>query len=193
MCQAASIKESSDTLCLRRRSGPLVAMLTVLHMRASSLRAIPRHVLVMPRFGQVPVRTQHTRMLEKRESDVRFTNVQTTKLVSYKKSYRNLEPASLMKKQNVPGPGSYPVIGIDKMGRYPVSTFKNSGAQTWSPAPTSRRSLRENLPGPGAHNVMPDSFSSSNYVLSNYKTLYSGKINPPQTSHSRNRSHAATL
>jgi hypothetical protein len=34
------------------------------------------------------------------------------------------EPAEVMRKQNVPGPGTYKVIGMDRMGKYFASNFK---------------------------------------------------------------------
>lgn len=172
----------------RPPSGHLVATPTVLRMKVCSLPATPLLGRVTLRSGQAPAHMPPILLLARKVSEAHCTNVPIIKLVSHQNISQITEPASLMKKQNVPGPGTYPLIGIDKMGRYPLSTFKNSGAQTWSPAPSTRQSRREPLPGPGAHNVLPDSFSSSNYVLSNNKTLFSGKINPPATSHSRNRS-----
>lgn len=35
-----------------------------------------------------------------------------------------LEPENIAIKQNVPGPGTYPALGINKLGIYPISNFQ---------------------------------------------------------------------
>jgi len=44
------------------------------------------------------------------------------------------EPANVMIKGNVPGPGTYaPKIELNKFGKYCLSTLPNSKAANWSP------------------------------------------------------------
>jgi hypothetical protein len=35
-----------------------------------------------------------------------------------------LEPKNIAVKQNVPGPGTYAALGINKLGIYPISNFQ---------------------------------------------------------------------
>jgi len=55
---------------------------------------------------------------------------------SFRPRTRNqLEPAEIMKKCEVPGPGTYaPIIGINSVGKYMISNQPNSRASVWSPA-----------------------------------------------------------
>jgi hypothetical protein len=63
----------------------------------------------------------------KRASNLSFTRELQTSMVSFlnlPKINVKTEPAEVMRKQNVPGPGTYKVIGMDRMGKYCVSNFK---------------------------------------------------------------------
>lgn len=73
------------------------------------------------------------------------------------------EPANMMIKMDVPGPGHYGQgIEISKEGKYPLSTIPNSKCATWNPRKEQRfkadLSTVRNNPGPGAHD--PDDCKS---------------------------------
>jgi hypothetical protein len=76
---------------------------------------------------------------------------------SFLKRTKNVyEPENIMKKGNVPGPGSYaPVIEINSIGKYHLSTTPNSRAANWSPSrnrfPDHTRRFKH-IPGPGTYN-----------------------------------------
>jgi len=77
-----------------------------------------------------------------------------------------------MIKGNVPGPGTYaPVIEINKLGKYILSTSPNSRAAQWSPSrnrfPDHTRQ-KKFVPGPGTYNPS-DRDDALSYVLSNYR------------------------
>jgi len=78
-----------------------------------------------------------------------------------------------MRKGNVPGPGSYaPVIEINSIGKYHLSTTPNSRAANWSPSrnrfPDSTRRFKY-IPGPGTYNPSDVESCNNSYILSNYR------------------------
>lgn len=82
------------------------------------------------------------------------------------------EPDNIMIKGNVPGPGTYaPVIQINKLGTYCLSTTPNSRAANWSPSrrrfPDHQRPYRH-IPGPGTYNPS-DRDDAHSYVVSNFR------------------------
>jgi len=74
---------------------------------------------------------------------------------------------------NIPGPGSYKSIGIDKEGKYVLSTIPNSRASAWSP-PKSKR-FKEPLrhtgekPEPATYNPSDMHSVDQSYITSTIK------------------------
>jgi len=69
------------------------------------------------------------------------------------------------------------------MGKYVLSTVRNSGAQNWSPSKGTRfkdSELRDavNHPPPGTYNPSDRDSSNGNYILSNFKTLGIKRFHP---------------
>jgi len=75
--------------------------------------------------------------------------------------------------RHVPGPGAYPTPQtISPNGRYFVSKFKNSGANTFSPSRSSRfgANLETRAPGPGAYDLQPTLSLNGKYSVSKFKS-----------------------
>lgn len=92
----------------------------------------------------------------------------------------NLDPAEIMSKQSVPGPGQYETIEMGGFGKYPLQRMKNSGAACWSP-PSSKRFADESRLGgnlPHHSTYTPEDTSSGTYLLSQSKTYHVPKIGP---------------
>lgn len=78
------------------------------------------------------------------------------------------DPANIKIKQDVPGPGHYPSISLNKYGVYKLSIMKNSKAARWSPS--KKRFVDENkhkktLPAPNQY-YPSDYNNDAGYVLS---------------------------
>ena len=89
----------------------------------------------------------------------------------------------------VPGPGTYgPAVGINKFGKYCLSTVPNSRAANWSPSKNrfldeTRRS--RDMPGPGAYNPSDIDSCQGGYIVSNFRNTGNVKfIKPPDNGHS---------
>jgi len=106
---------------------------------------------------------------------------------SFLKRTKNVqEPEHIMVKGNVPGPGTYaPVIEINKIGKYILSTTPNSRAANWSPSrnrfPDPTRVYRHN-PGPGAYNPSDIESQTNSYILSNFRNGGNVKFIKPRLS-----------
>lgn len=89
-----------------------------------------------------------------------------------------------MKKQNAPGPGTYaPTIGINKVGKYCLSTVPNSKAANWSPSKNrfidASRHVRDR-PGPGAYNPSDVESANGSYIVSNFRNTGNVKFIKPK-------------
>ena len=65
-----------------------------------------------------------------------------------------VDAATIMKKCDVPGPGSYmPKLGINKNGTYCISNMPNRTTTAWYPTDRFRKpkETREGSPGPGQY------------------------------------------
>ena len=66
-----------------------------------------------------------------------------------------IEPLYINTRKNIPGPGTYGTIDMDKYGVYKLSTIRNSKAAAWSPSKMrfhDDNRLTRDLPGPGSYN-----------------------------------------
>lgn len=78
------------------------------------------------------------------------------------------DPANISIKQDVPGPGHYPSISLNKYGVYKLSIMKNSKAARWSPSKKrfiDDQAYKKAIPGPGTY-YPSDYTNDSGYVLS---------------------------
>lgn len=86
----------------------------------------------------------------------------------------------MSKLHGIPGPGHYKAIGINKDGKYSVSTIPNSKASVWSP-PKSKRfkdQMRHQMekPEPGTYNPSDTRSIDDSYLLSTMKNPGCKKI-----------------
>jgi hypothetical protein len=82
----------------------------------------------------------------------------------------SLDPINIQINKNTPAPGQYGRgIEINALGKYTLSTIKNSRAANWSPSKKRFSQIRTNeTPGPGVYN--PSDYTNGGlYVLSNFK------------------------
>jgi hypothetical protein len=79
------------------------------------------------------------------------------------------DPLNISLKKNTPAPGQYGRgVEINALGKYSLSTIKNSRAAAWSPSKKRFGEIRlNNNPGPGVYN--PTDYTNGIYVLSNFK------------------------
>lgn len=94
------------------------------------------------------------------------------------------EPSNVAIKGAVPGPGTYaPVIEMNKIGKYVLSTTPNSRASNWSPSKqrffdTTRG--KKFIPGPGAYNPSDLDSINGSYITSNFRNLGNTKFVKPR-------------
>lgn len=87
--------------------------------------------------------------------DVRIKKMGTEgrKTTMHSRHREALDPYHVMTKENVPGPGCYGSVEMNKYGVYNVSTMSNSKAANWSPSKKrfhdEGHRLRAQIPGPG--------------------------------------------
>jgi len=94
------------------------------------------------------------------------------------------EPANIMIKSNVPGPGKYaPVIEMNKVGKYVLSTTPNSRAAAWSPTKVrffDNQRQKKFIPGPGTYNPSDVDSTNGSYITSNFRNLGNTKFIKPR-------------
>jgi len=102
--------------------------------------------------------------------DTRETN---KAVIAYTFKARTLGPDGFNTSKDAPGPGAYPTPAtISPNGKYFVSKFKNSGANTFPPARSSRFGANLDLkaPGPGQYELSPLISPNGKYTASKFKS-----------------------
>jgi len=102
--------------------------------------------------------------------DTRETN---KAIIAYTFKARTLGPDGFNTSKDAPGPGAYPTIQTTSPnGKYFVSKFKNSGANTFPPARSSRfgHSVESKAPGPGQYTLGPTLSPNGKYSVSKFKS-----------------------
>lgn len=95
----------------------------------------------------------------------------------------SIEPAAIMRKMDTPAPGSYrPVVEINAMGNYALSTTPNSRAAQWSPSRNRFLDMTKGkrfIPGPGTYNPSDIDSTNGSYILSNTRNHQGVRFTQP--------------
>ena len=93
-----------------------------------------------------------------------------------------------MRKMDTPAPGSYrPVIEINSLGKYALSTTPNSRAAQWSPSRDRFIDMTKGkrfIPGPGTYNPSDMDSQNGSYILSTTRNQCAVRFTQPSNNES---------